>query len=583
MSSGAAPTFFLPGRLQAFAGSRVGRLLARRVGATLGLGLGGSLLLWLAQPPLMLSVLAWVAPAPWLLLVLQEDQLTRRGWLAVWLAGAVYWMAALYWVVLPHPLTPLGLPFLGGYLGLYLPAFVGLSRVGVHRLRLPIGAVAPVVWTGLELLQAHLFSGFLMGALGHTQAWFPRVIQIAELGGAYAVSFLVMLFAAGVVDGVRVVVDRKSPSTLEINPRLPLGFFAAAIPLAAAVFYGHYALQAADARYATQPTTTVALIQGDTRATWDPDPKRGQRIMERQIALTKQAAEQANVEGRAVDLMVWPESMFMTPVATFDGVIKSIGDREQPALGDMRVLASVARAPVLIGLSRFDFRPPYSPELLVAESDGYNSTLLVDSNGEPRGLYSKVHRVPFGEYIPLFEDWEAMAYLTPMPGGTKAGDGPVAIKIPVNAGGEITLSPNICYETVIPHVIRRQLHELADDESLPADLMVNVTNNAWFWGASELEMHLACNIFRAVENRTPMVVAANGGLSAAIDSAGRVLAVSERQREEVLLADVPLDPRQTSFYTDRGDLLALPCLIVCGLLAIIGVAKADGGRRKADE
>ncbi|MEN1681340.1 MAG: nitrilase-related carbon-nitrogen hydrolase [Planctomycetota bacterium] len=129
----------------------------------------------------------------------------------------------------------------------------------------------------------------------------------------------------------------------------------------------------------------------------------------------------------------------------------------------------------------------------------------------------------------------------------------------------------MCYETVIPHVIRRHVKQLRDDGT-PPDLLVNVTNNAWFWGSSELEMHLACNIFRSVENGTPMVIAANGGLSGAIDSRGRVLAVSDRMQDEVVLAEVPLDASPT-VYTRRGDVVALPCLIVCVGLTIISVSK----------
>ena len=77
-------------------------------------------------------------------------------------------------------------------------------------------------------------------------------------------------------------------------------------------------------------------------------------------------------------------------------------------------------------------------------------------------------------------------------------------------------SPSICYETVIPHVIRRQVATLESRENNPTAL-VNVTNDAWYWGSSELDMHLACDVFRAVETRLPLVIAANGGISASID------------------------------------------------------------------
>ncbi|MEM6799143.1 MAG: apolipoprotein N-acyltransferase, partial [Planctomycetota bacterium] len=454
----------------------------------------------------------------------------------------------------------------------------------------------PVVWTGLELVQGHLFSGFLMGALSHTQAWYPDVIQIAALTGAYGVSFVIMVFAAGAVDAVSEIIWRRSSGVVAINPRLPAGAFAAGLPLALLVFTGHYTIQVADEQAASQPKPTIALIQGDTRATWEPDPERAGRIMQRQAALSREAVAQAKAEGRRLALVVWPESMFRTPLITFDGSLDPPADapddryataaRAAPA--DMAAIAGELASPMLVGIDRYDYTGPFDGEPADVSFRVQNSAALVDAAGGLAAIYDKTHRVPFGEYIPLFDNLPGLYFLTPLPGGVKPGEGPVAMTVEgpgaggKGAGEPIVVSPSICYETVIPHVIHGQVRQLTA-AGTPPDLLANVTNNAWFWGASELEMHLACNVFRAVENRTPMVIAANGGLSAAIDSSGRVLQKSERMTEQVLLADVPLDPR-TSFYSRHGDLFAGACLIVCVGLAIIAViGKAKGGRRKADE
>ncbi|MEM8866330.1 MAG: apolipoprotein N-acyltransferase, partial [Planctomycetota bacterium] len=289
---------------------------------------------------------------------------------------------------------------------------------------------------------------------------------------------------------------------------------------------------------------------------------------------------------RQIDLLVWPESMFRFPLVTFDDALTPPPDvppeqaaRTRASHDRLAALASWVQAPILVGIDRLDVQPPFDGDPAEWKFDAHNAVAITDSAGKVLAFYDKQHRVPYGEYIPLFENLPALHFLTPLPGAIKAGESPVAM--PLNRSeGALIVSPNICYETVIPHVIRNQVKQL-QDEGTPPDLLVNVTNNAWFWGSSELEMHLACNILRAVENRTPMVIAANGGLSAVIDSSGRVLEVSDRLTEQVILADVPLDPR-ISFYTRYGDLLVWPCLIVCGWLAIIGVAKADGGRRKAE-
>ena len=88
-------------------------------------------------------------------------------------------------------------------------------------------------------------------------------------------------------------------------------------------------------------------------------------------------------------------------------------------------------------------------------------------------------------------------------------------------------------------------------------MLVNLTNDAWYWGSSELDMHLACDVFRAVETRTPLVIAANGGISAWIDHHGRVRAQSPRQQPDVILADVELNRSgPPTVYVRTGDWFA---------------------------
>ena len=107
-----------------------------------------------------------------------------------------FWLAALQWLRLPYWAVGFGWLALGIYFGCYLPVFIGLSRVGVHVLRLPVILVAPVVYTGLELAQAYLLSGMTMGCLEHSQYRWTMLIQISDLTGCYGVTFLMMFVAA---------------------------------------------------------------------------------------------------------------------------------------------------------------------------------------------------------------------------------------------------------------------------------------------------------------------------------------------------------------------------------------------------
>jgi apolipoprotein N-acyltransferase len=269
-----------------------------------------------------------------------------------------------------------------------------------------------------------------------------------------------------------------------------------------------------------------------------------------------------------VDLVVWPETMFRTSLVTFDpGYELPAGapyaKEEIAGFGPQDLARLVERlgTPVLVGIDRAHFAA--LPTTEASPPRRYNSAALVDRDGKIVGTYDKVHRVMFGEYIP-FADWLPALYrLTPLTGGIEAGAGPVVFEL----GGHL-YAPSVCYETVIPHVMRRQAVTRAGS-STPADVLINVTNDAWYWGSSELDMHLACGVFRAIETRKPLVIAANGGLSAWIDRYGRVREKSPRQEPDIILADIETG-RMNSWYVGFGDWFAGACLVCCGVLAAIG-------------
>jgi apolipoprotein N-acyltransferase len=344
--------------------------------------------------------------------------------------------------------------------------------------------------------------------------------------------------------------------------------------LVAAVAYGHTRLEELEPPAAASgypPAVRIALIQGNSLAEWKQDPNRERQIMDEYVALSERAVAMAKErgDGRPVDLVVWPETMFRTGLRTFDAGYQlppNVGQTTEEIVSygpaDLASLVRRLGAAVLVGIDRAHFRVATSTEVnplpLV-----YNSAVLVGRDGKIVGTYDKVHRVMFGEYIP-FADWLPFLYrLTPLTGGIHAGAAPVVLEL-----DDKFYAPNICYETVIPHVIRRQAATLVGG-SVPADVLINLTNDAWYWGSSELDLHLACGVFRAVETRTPLVIAANGGISAWIDRMGRIRAQSPRQRADVILADVERG-YVGSWYVELGDWFAGVCLTCCVLLAIIG-------------
>jgi apolipoprotein N-acyltransferase len=600
-------------------------------GSTFGQAMVGAALMWAALPPLGLWPLAWIAPVWWVLLVRRRElpllgQSTgkmpvahgavlvvmailfflawiaatglchgrqyRDFWIAevifwpaggclwlaaasrwrgrpyatLWLVGLLFWLAALHWLRLPHWATGFGWLAMSLYFACYLPLFVGLSRVAVHRLRLPVIVAAPVVWTGLELARAYLLTGMTMASLGGSQYRWIELIQVSDLAGEFGVSFLVMFVAACLA---RMLSCNGAGRALW--PLAP-----AVCALAAALLYGHLRTSGV----ATQPGGRVALIQGSIDADMKCDDTMREEISRQYRALSQQAVERY---GR-VDLVVWPETMFRPSLITSDAnpaQPKEFGDmpveefrrRLEAVAGhnrqEMADLALALDAALLLGVDRQD----YGADRLRF----FNSAACVSRQGELLGYYDKMHCVMFGEYVPLADRFDWLHKLTPLSVSLTPGRRPAAFKL-----GRLRLAPNICFESVLSHVIRGQVNELKARSEEP-NVLVSLTNDGWFWGASELDMHLACAVFRAVECRKPFLIAANTGFSAWIDGDGRVLGQGPRRTAGTLLAKVRLDPRR-SWYLEHGDWPAGACLAACLVFAAAGVGgvfpKGKRGKEK---
>ncbi|HEX3657390.1 MAG TPA: apolipoprotein N-acyltransferase [Pirellulales bacterium] len=516
----------------------------------------GTALAVAAQPPLGFWPLAWVAPAVWIALALRLQLPGKRPYTSLWVAGMLYWLTADHWLRLPHPVTGIGWVALSCYFGIYLPLFVALLRVAVLRLKWPVAVSAATIWTGFELAQAHLLSGFNMGSLEHSQYQLLPLIQISDLGGQYLVTFVVVFGAAAIYQ------TWTAPSIA----KRALALLPALLLVAAACGYGQWRI----ATTVTTPGPVIGLVQGSVNTVMKQDPAEQELIHQQYCELSALACSQRP----GLDLLVWPETMFRWPYVncTDDAQLPTDEDWTLPKFKAQvaenhrifRQLVPKLGKPMLLGVEAIDYTS--------AGYERYNSALLVEADGRFGPRYDKSHPVPFGEYVPLAKTFPVLYRLTPLGSGIEWGTRTTAFRV---AGHR--LAANICYESALAHVIRRQVVALVDRGEEP-DVLVNLTNDGWFRGSTELDMHLACDVFRAVECRKPFVIAANTGFSAAIDSLGRVVQQSKRGQNDVIIADVKLDGRH-SLYMKYGDLPAGACLAVCGVLASVGLT--DRFRRKA--
>jgi apolipoprotein N-acyltransferase len=539
----------------------------------------GAVALAASQPPIDAWPLAWIAPVPWLVLVRRERAAERLG-LAMWSAGLVYWLLALHWLRLPHPATSIGWVLLSCYLAIYPALFVAVARRLVHVHRLPLVAAAPLGWVGLEHARGTLLGGFTMGSIAHTQWRWEEVLQTADVIGEAGTSGLVVAVAGGLTEALWKTGDRSRASTGRWwQPTAAAGL------LVAAVGYGHFRLEES-ARLQRAEPLSVLLVQGSIDTQIKQDPGAASDIARHYDALTVAGLDAA---GERPDLIVWPETMWRYGLLEIDpretlpeDVVRDILGPGEAGASDAAERQATARrrleAQRLEALAAYARRygtvwvVGLDTQILTPDAASgvrsYNSALFLDARGRVLGRYDKMFPVLFGEYVPLGDRFPWLYRLTPLPGGLTPGI--EAVSIPV-AGRQVAAT--ICYETTLPEAVRGMVRDLAARGRRP-DLLVNLTNDGWFWGSSELDMHLACGIFRAVESRTPLVIAANTGLSAWIDGAGRLRNRGPRRATATLLADVVPDGRRSPYLIWGGWPAAICMTVVAVVLLgrIVGVS-----------
>jgi len=179
----------------------------------------------------------------------------------------------------------------------------------------------------------------------------------------------------------------------------------------------------------------------------------------------------------------------------------------------------------------------------------WNSIEAIDSRSRILAHYDKTHLVPFGEYVPL-RDILPIEKLTPGPIDLSAGPGPRTVRLP----GFPAFAPLVCYEAIFPGAI-------VDEKERP-ELLLNVTNDAWYGRSSGPYQHFAIARTRAVEEGLPLVRVANNGISGEIDPEGRVLA--RINLDTVGYADIALAAAGSpTLYAEAGDwtFLVLLCLL----------------------
>ncbi|MDY0061603.1 MAG: apolipoprotein N-acyltransferase [Myxococcota bacterium] len=497
---------------------------ARRRGLLVLAPLLSGLLYGLCFPPHDLFLLGWLALVP--LLWAWRQVGPAGGALLGTLAGAAGASVAVRWLLVPltHAYGfpwPLALAFFAGialYIGLFYGA-LGAVVSWLHRRQTPWPLLwVPAAWVAGELARARLGPGVPWLFAGHTQGELLPLVQLAELTGVFGISFLV-------VAGNQALVQVRRGGGLA--PVLGV-----ALAVGGALLYGGQRLAAVTAAEGRAAPLHVAVVQPNIpqREKWDRD--RFVPAMRRLYALTQEALRHAGEPpAPPPDLVVWPETALTVDL-----------EGAAPTLAPVLRLFAGTEAQLLLGAPRV-LRGPAGEHVR-------NSAALFGADGRRLGVYDKRHLLPFGEYYP--------GWLTELPGlrplvtrhmgeteFTAGGREPLLV------AKSIPFVTTICYEAAYPELI-------AEGIAGGGRFLVNLTNDAWFEGSAGAAQHLAMARLRTVETRTPLVRAANTGISAVVAATGRTLGRLELDEQGVLAATIHPGPAGSP-YTRWGDRFAIGC------------------------
>ena len=379
---------------------------------------------------------------------------------------------------------------------------------------------APFLWVATELLRVHTFFEFPWCLLGYSQQPFLPVIQVASVTAVYGVSFLLVTSAA--LLAIALVEARFR--------RVSLAAFGGLVALTWGL--GGWALSR------PLPETgriKVGLVQGGIRQEDKWLPENAWSNVGRHLELTREAA------ARGARLVVWPES-----------AVPFLYDAE-PALR-ARLQEAVRRDAIYLYFGNDDREPGPGDAQRI-----YVGAKLLDPQGQVTARYRKIQLVPFGEYVPLKPLFTLGGRVVAKLVQEVADFSPGIEAVTGDVGGH-RIGGYICYEAIFPGLVRRFAAQ-------GAELLVNVTNDAWYGRTSAPYQHLAMAAFRAVENRRYLVRAANTGITAVVDPWGRVHDETALFDRTLLVREVPF-VAETSFYTRHGDVFARTCAaIALALLA----------------
>lgn len=574
------------------------------------IALSSSVLLWASFAPLQLTLTSLFALIPWVLVCASPTPFRRSDYFRLWIGGCLFWLLILQGIRLAYWPLYAGWIALSLYLAIFIPLFVGLTRILHHHWRIPLWLAAPSVWMALELSRAYFLTGYAGSLLAHSLVRTPLLLQAADQISVYGVGAWVVLVNTVLAQAWLAYRARS------LRPAIP-GSICGVVVTVLVLAYGQVKMTETRELASThKPLLRIALIQENAPTMFEATESSRQDAWQRYAQGTKKAVERFE----SFDLVVWPESVF---TATEPIMLDHSQSEVPPELATAKVskeqltksVQSVNRmftlkAQALLRAARYNktdapTTDPMNKDLLNSSLENsptsssslsapdvyaivgtdiydiqptilkrYNCAGFIGPNAQLLDSYAKMHLVMFGEYFP-FNGFFGILYQLFGMAPLSVGEGDKIFHI-----REVRLAPSVCFESMVPHRIASQVRQLTAKGDSP-DILVNITNDGWFRGSSMLDHHLACSVLMAIENRRPMVIAANTGISAWIDGGGQVQSRASRMSPDQLLAEPYRDSRWGLFQV-LGDWPIRIITMAVWLIYIVGVVQQKYVRREKE-
>lgn len=486
-------------------------------------------------------VLVWFGPAA--LIVGIEGLAPGRAARAAFLASLAGHALLFHWffvVTVKYGGMPAWLGVLSPLVpSLYVSLFSALfawtwSRYGAAA-RLPIVAGA-MLWVAIDWARGHFLGGFPWATLGYALHLDDPLVAWTRWAGVYALSFFAV--AIGIATG-RVWLNREAATIRAL-----------AVTVACVVAAHGVGFWGSQDEFDSAVTVRIAAVQGniDQGQKWDAD--RRDRILSTYLRLSTQAADEG------AQWIVWPET-----------AVPGLLEADSALRGRIGLLARRHDASLIVGGTGVDFDP-----ISRGFSSFFDSAFVFDPTGNMIDRYDKTHLVPFGEFVPLRGLFGR--FFRSLARGLSTTDitaGPAVRTLVINGPGAdarpLQVGVPICYELLFPHIVGRF-------GAGGAGVMLAITNDAWYGRTGAPHQFLAMTAIRAAENGRWTVRVANTGISAIIDSRGRVREASALFEEAVLVANVPVATQASStIYARLGDVFAGLCVL--GSVVLFGRRKFE--------